>query len=116
MDNIKKRKRVRFKLKNSNLSNRPRLSVYRTEGNVYLQIIDGGKTLVSLNTLNKEYKDNCENSKAYNVSGAYKLGFLMGKKALFNNIKEVYFDRGEYLYHGRIKAVADGVRAAGVVI
>ena len=93
---------------------RPRLSVYRSHENIYAQIIDDStsRTLVSCSTLDREILLETENGRTCDASR------LMGKKlaelSLKKNITKIVFDRGPYLYHGRIKALADGARAGGL--
>ena len=90
---------------------RPRMTVTRSNCNLYMQIIDddAGKTLASISTLEKEFA-----SLKPNTDGAAKLGEEFGKRILDKNIKTVVFDRNGYLYHGVVKALADGARKAGV--
>lgn len=95
-------------------SERPRLNVYRSLTNIYAQIIDDstGKTLVSASTLDKEV---AEQIKGKNKTDAAKIvGEVVGKRALEKKIKNVVFDRGGYLYTGRVQALADGARASGL--
>ena len=93
---------------------KPRLSVYKSNKNIYAQIIDDttSETLLSCSTLDQEIKIKSSNGRTCDVSR------LMGKKlaqlSLENNIKNVVFDRGPYLYHGRIKALAEGARTGGL--
>ena len=106
---IKRHKRVRAKV--SGTPERPRLNVFRSEKNIYAQIIDdvNGVTLVSANTLEKEFEGatgNCEAAK--------KVGAVLAERAKEKGIEEVVFDRGGYVYHGRIAALADGAREAGL--
>ncbi|MFA5162642.1 MAG: 50S ribosomal protein L18 [Elusimicrobiales bacterium] len=93
---------------------KPRLSVYRSLRYLYAQIVDDntGKTLAQASTLTKEVsaKGGC----AKNVAAAKSLGETIAKKAIEAGVKEVRFDRGGRIYHGRIKALADGARAAGL--
>lgn len=104
--------RIRKRL--SGTAQRPRLSVYRSLKNTYAQIIDdvSNRTLLSLSTQDKEMKK----SYAYggNVKAAGLLGGVLAKKAKENGISKVVFDRGGYLYHGRVKALAEGARKAGL--
>lgn len=88
---------------------RPRLSVFRSSRHVYAQIIDDvtGKTLVAYSTLEG-------NLNTKNVSSAKQVGAEIAKRALGKNIKSVVFDRSGYVFHGRVKAVADGAREAGL--
>lgn len=93
---------------------RPRLNVYRSLTNIYAQIIDdeNGKTLVSASTLDKEV---AEQIKGKTKTEAAKIvGEVVGKRAVEKKIKEVVFDRGGYIYTGRVQAVADGARASGL--
>ncbi len=106
---IRRHQRVRAKI--SGTSDCPRLNVFRSLNNIYAQIIDDtkGTTLVSASTLDKEFEGatgNCEAAK--------KVGLLVAKKALEKGIENVVFDRGGYLYHGRIKELADGAREGGL--
>ncbi|MDR1388884.1 MAG: 50S ribosomal protein L18 [Treponema sp.] len=90
---------------------RPRLSVNRSNKALYMQVIDDeqGHTLVSASTLEKDMR----NLKP-NLGGAAQLGEIMGKRLMEKNITTVVFDRNGYLYHGLVKAMADGARKAGV--
>ena len=106
---LKRHKRVRGKI--SGTPERPRLNVFRSETNIYAQIIDdvNGVTLVSANTLEKEFEGatgNCEAAK--------KVGAVLAERAKEKGIEEVVFDRGGYVYHGRIAALADGAREGGL--
>ena len=89
----------------------PRLCVYRSNTNVYAQIIDdvAGNTLVSCSTLDKEIK-----TKHANKEAAKEVGTLIAKKAIEKNIKKVVFDRGGYIYHGVVKELAEAAREAGL--
>jgi len=93
---------------------RPRLSVYRSLRNIYCQIIDDteGRTLLGLSTLSPDLKK--EVSYGGNVKAAALLGERLAKIALEKGIKKVVFDRGGYRYHGRVKAVAEAARKAGL--
>ncbi|MDO8643528.1 MAG: 50S ribosomal protein L18 [bacterium] len=106
-------RKSRIRKKISGTSERPRLSVYRSLKNIFVQIIDdhAGKTLVAASTSAKDFG---EKENAGNVKGAKALGQLVAKKALAKGIGQVVFDRGGFLYHGRVKALADGVREGGV--
>lgn len=104
-----RQKRVRAKVKGTAL--RPRLCVYRSLNNISAQLIDDEKqiTLLSASTLDKEVK-----TKASNVVAATEVGTLIAKRAIEKNIKTVVFDRNGYLYHGKVKALADAAREAGL--
>lgn len=93
---------------------RPRLSVYRSNNNIYAQVIDDstGRTLVSASTLDKDFKG--YTGHRGNVEAAKRVGELIAKRAVASGIKRVVFDRGGYLYHGSIKALADAARESGL--
>ncbi|QLI79678.1 50S ribosomal protein L18 [Bacillus pumilus] len=107
---LKRHARVRAKL--SGTAERPRLNVFRSNKNIYAQVIDdvNGVTLVSASTLDKEL--NIENSS--DAAAATKVGELVAKRAVEKGISNVVFDRGGYLYHGRVKALAEAAREAGL--
>ena len=106
----KRKARVRKKLKKFS-SNRVRLSVFRSSKHIYAQIIDdtSGVTIVSASTLEKS-----SSSLGSNVSSASKVGSEIAKKAIKAGINEVFFDRGSYKYHGRVKALAETARETGL--
>ena len=106
----RRKARVRYALK-TKAAGRLRLSVHRSEKNIYAQIIDdkAGKTLVSASSKDKEVK-----AKGTTVAGATEVGKLVAERAIKAGIKEVVFDRGGYLFHGRIKAIAEAAREAGL--
>lgn len=108
----KRHLRVRNKLEGTTL--RPRLNVFRSTKHIYAQLIDDatGATLVSASTLDPEVKGSVENGG--NVDAAVKVGEVVAKRAQEKGYTEVVFDRGGYLYHGRIKALADAAREAGL--
>ena len=93
---------------------RPRLNVFRSLNNIYAQVIDDEAkvTLVSASTLDKEIKAACPNGG--NVAAAKEVGKLVAKRALEKGIDTVVFDRGGYIYHGRVQALAEGAREAGL--
>lgn len=116
---ISRHNRVRKKIF-GNIS-RPRLSIFRSNRYIYAQLIDdeNGQTLVAANDLElKKAKTGKEEKKLPNLSGkkivAYQVGFLLSQKAMKKNIKKAIFDRGGFLYHGRIEALADGAREGGL--
>ena len=93
---------------------RPRLAVFRSNNHMYVQVIDdvAGNTLVSASTLQGEVKEGLE--KTNNIDAAAKLGSVIAKKAIDKGIKTVVFDRGGYIYHGKVKALAEAAREAGL--
>ena len=109
---LKKHRRIRNHL--SGTTARPRLSVFRSNNHMYAQIIDDtvGNTLVSASTLQKDVK--AEMEKTNNVDAAARLGTVIAKKALEKGINTVIFDRGGFIYQGKIKALADAAREAGL--
>jgi large subunit ribosomal protein L18 len=106
----KRHARVRAKL--SGTSARPRLNVFRSNKHIYAQVIDdmSGITLASASTLDKEFT--LESTS--NLEAAQKIGELVAKRAVEKGITSIVFDRGGYLYHGRIQALADSARANGL--
>ena len=106
----KRKARVRKKLKKSS-SDKMRLSVFRSARHIYAQIIDdsSGITVASASTLEKS-----SSGLGSNISSASKVGSEIAKKAIDAGIKEVFFDRGSYKYHGRVKALAENAREAGL--
>jgi large subunit ribosomal protein L18 len=109
---VRKKRHARVRTKVFGTAERPRLNVFRSNKHIYAQVIDDVKavTLVSASTLDKEL--NLEATG--NVEAAQKVGELVAKRALEKGIKTVVFDRGGYLYHGRVKALADAAREAGL--
>ena len=106
---IKRHNRVRGKI--SGTAERPRLCVFRSENHIYAQIIDdvAGNTLVSASSVEKGFE-----GKGGNVEAAKKIGAVVAERALQKGIEEVVFDRGGYIYHGRVKALAEGAREGGL--
>ena len=106
---MKRHSRVRGKI--SGTPERPRLSVFRSENHIYAQVIDdvAGNTLVSASTVEKSFEGN-----GSNIEAAKKIGALVAERALQKGIEEVVFDRGGYIYHGRVQALAEGAREAGL--
>ena len=111
--NVSRQKRhLRIRQNLAGTAEKPRLNVFRSNKQIYAQIIDDvtGKTLCSSSSLDKELAL----SNGSNVEAATAVGTLVAKRALALNIEAVVFDRGGYLYHGRVKALADAARAAGL--
>ena len=111
---IRAKKHMRIRNRFSGTAERPRLAVFRSNNHMYAQIIDDtvGNTLVSASTLQKDVKAELE--KTNNVEAAAKLGEVIAKKALDKGITTVVFDRGGFVYQGKIKALADAAREAGL--
>ena len=109
-----RRRHARVRAKVSGTAARPRLCVTRSNSNLYAQIIDdvAGKTLIGVSTLGPDFK--ATGKSGANVEGAAELGSIIGKKAIEQGVTEIVFDRGGNLYHGRIKALADAAREAGL--
>ena len=109
--NIRRQNRVRKDLK-AKATDKCRLTVFRSSKHIYAQIIDdnSGKTIASASSLTKDFKE-----KGSDISGASKVGAIIGEKSINAGIKDVFFDRGRYRYHGRVKALAEGAREAGLI-
>ena len=109
----KRRRKIQYRIRKSikGTSQRPRLSVYRSNKEIYCQIIDdvNGTTLVAASSMDKGLEQ-----QGTKTDRAAMVGKLIGEKALSKNIDSVVFDRSGYLYHGRIKALANGAREAGL--
>lgn len=108
------RRHLRLRQKISGTAERPRLNVFRSLKHIYAQIIDDtkGVTLVSANTNDKEIKEKFPYGG--NAAAAAEVGKLVAKRALEKGIETVVFDRGGYIYHGRVKALAEGAREGGL--
>src|SRR6266852_1752171 len=109
---IRNRIHMRIRRKLSGTAERPRLAVFRSVAHIYAQVIDDsqGATLVSASSVDKADKI----KKGGNVAAAKSIGKLVAERATQKGIKQVVFDRGGYQYHGRVKALADAARAAGL--
>ena len=107
----RRKSRTRYRLSQT-ANGRPRLSIFRSGKHIYAQIIDdrAGATLVTAST----HEKGTEGGKSYNVEAATGVGKRIAERALANGVKEVVFDRGGYIYHGRIKALADAAREGGL--
>ena len=108
---MRMRRHIRVRGKVSGTPERPRLNVFRSNANIYAQLIDdvNGVTLVAANTLEKDFEGatgNCEAAK--------KVGAVLAERAKAKGIDQVVFDRGGYIYHGRVAALAEGAREAGL--
>ena len=108
-DRIKRRARVRAKI--SGTAERPRLAVFRSAKHIYAQLIDdvAGVTLAAASSMDKDFEGFGGNKEA-----AHKVGLAVAEKAKAKNIEEVVFDRGGFVYHGRVKELADGAREGGL--
>ena len=109
---VKKHKRIRNRF--SGTAERPRLAVFRSNNHMYAQIIDDtvGHTLVAASTVEKEVQANLK--KTNDVEAAAYLGTVIGKRAVEKGIKEVVFDRGDFIYQGKVAALAEAAREAGL--
>ncbi|MDE3840614.1 50S ribosomal protein L18 [Bacillus methanolicus] len=109
---VRKKRHARVRAKLSGTEARPRLNVFRSNKHIYAQLIDdvNGVTLASASTLDKDL--NLESTG--NIEAAQKVGELVAKRAVEKGIKSVVFDRGGYLYHGRVKALAEAARENGL--
>ena len=111
---IRRKKHYRLRNRFSGTTERPRLAVFRSNDHMYAQIIDDsvGHTLVAASTLEKEIKAELEQTDT--VEAAAYVGTVIAKRAIEKGIKEVVFDRGGFIYHGKVKALADAAREAGL--
>ena len=112
---VRRRKRhLRVRRRVSGTSARPRLCVFRSLKHIFAQLIDDsdGRTLVSASTLSKEARESIRGKSGIEASKA--VGVLLAEKARAKSIESVRFDRGGYLYHGRVKALAEGAREGGL--
>ncbi len=113
-ESARKKRHFRVRKKVSGTPEKPRLNVYRSLNHIYAQVIDdfAGNTIVAASSIDKELKEKI--SSGGNIEAAGTVGSLIAGRALDKGIKRVVFDRGGYLYHGRIKALADAVREGGL--
>ena len=110
-EQIRLRRKLSIRHRVSGTEERPRLTVFRSSKHIYAQVIDDsvGKTLVSASTMDKSFE-----KASSNVESAQKVGKLLAERAKGSNISAVVFDRGGHLYHGKVKALADAAREAGL--
>jgi large subunit ribosomal protein L18 len=108
---LRAKRHLRVRKRIFGTAERPRLAVYRSDKNIYAQLIDDvkGITLVSASSLDKEFEGTGSNKEAAKI-----VGTNIGKKAVENGITNVVFDRGGYIYHGRVQNLAEGAREAGL--
>ncbi len=111
---VRAKKHMRIRNRFSGTAERPRLAVFRSNNHVYAQVIDdvAGKTLVSASTLEKDIKAELKNTD--DIDAATKVGSVVAQRAMEKGIKAVVFDRGGYIYHGKVKALADAASEAGL--
>ncbi len=111
-DDIRRRIHTRIRRKVRGSGERPRLAIFRSVSNIYAQVIDDkqGRTLVAASSIEKEPAL----KSGGNIAGAKAIGKLIAERAQAAGLKQVVFDRGGYLYHGRVKALADAAREAGL--
>ena len=111
---IRQKKHLKIRNRFSGTTERPRLAVYRSNNHVYAQVIDDtvGKTIVSASTVEKSIASELE--KTNNIDAAAYVGKVIAERALAANIKEVVFDRGGFIYTGKVKALAEAAREAGL--
>ena len=110
----RRKRSVRFNLKKKNKGERVRLAVFRSNQHIYAQLIDDskGQTLAQASTLNKDVAEGLKSMS--NIEAATKVGAAIAKMARDAKVEEVVFDRGGYLYHGRVKALAEAARVGGL--
>ena len=111
LTNARRRTRVRLQVKRA-ANGRPRLSVFRSSKHIYAQVIDDlkGETLAAASSMEKDLRSKT----GANIDAAAAVGKLVAERAVKGGVKEVIFDRGQYLYHGRVKALADAAREGGL--
>ncbi len=116
LNKIERRKRIRHRIRKvvNGTQQKPRMSVFRSNKQIYVQLINDleGLTLVSASSVDKEIAEDCKGKTA--VESAKLVGKLAAKRALEKGIETVSFDRGGYLYHGRVKSLADAAREGGL--
>ena len=116
-EGIRKRIRNRIRKKLAGSPERPRLAVFRSQGHIYAQVIDdeAGRTICSASTLDGEFKGAGKGKrKGANVAAAKEVGQLIAARAKQKGVEAVVFDRGGFLYHGKVKALADAAREGGL--
>ena len=115
--NLSSKQRIKYGIRKkvTGTASRPRFTVFRSLNNVYAQLIDdiNGKTILSVSTISKGVKETL-GAKISKTEKSKMIGKKLAEKALENNITKVVFDRNGYLYHGRVKAIADAAREAGL--
>ena len=111
---VRRKKHMKLRNRFSGTAERPRLAVFRSNNHMYAQIIDdtAGNTIAAASTLDKDVKEAVE--KTNNVAAAAQVGTVVAKRAIEKGITTVVFDRGGYIYHGKVQALADAAREAGL--
>ena len=113
-----RRVRIKYRIRKRVLGNevRPRLTVFRSVAHIYVQVVDdmSGRTIASASTVESAVKGSLKNARGGNVAGARVIGKTIAERLLEKGVKRVVFDRNGFLYHGRVKAVADAAREAGL--
>ena len=109
--NSRQKRKIRIRKKINGSESKPRLAIYKSNNNIYVQAIDdlNQKTIATSSTLDKEMK-----SEKLSLETARKVGEIMGNKLNELGVREAVFDRGGYVYHGRVKALAEGIRGKGI--
>lgn len=109
----RRKRRIAFNIR-AKANGKPRLSVFKSNKNIHVQLIDdlSGETIAAASSVDKELKGKLKSTS--NIEAAQLVGTLVAKRAIAKKISEVVFDRGGYIYHGRIKALADAAREAGL--
>lgn len=113
LSRAKRTKRIRHKIMRQ--KNRPRLTVFRSNRNIFAQIIDDqkGETIAQASTLDKDFRR--QSGQSFDKAVSREIGRRIAARAIERNVTEVVFDRGPYLYHGKVKALADGAREGGLI-
>jgi large subunit ribosomal protein L18 len=109
----RRKRRIAYNIK-ARADGKPRLAVFKSNKNIHAQLIDdkSGETIAAASSVDKELKGKLKGTS--NIDAAQKVGALVAKRALAKKVTEIVFDRGGYIYHGRIKALADAAREAGL--
>ena len=112
-----KRKRLKYHLKQKNINGVPRLIVFRSNNNIFIQLVDDdtSKTILSVSSIDKDLKEVIDKAKS-KIEKSTIVGSVISEKIKKANVKKIIFDRNGYKYHGRIKAVGDAIRAAEIQI
>ena len=113
-----RRQRIKYRLRKRTTGSgeRPRLTVFRSVAHIYVQVVDdqSGRTIASASSVEPSVKGSLKDAKGGNIAGAKAIGRTIAERLLEKGVKRVVFDRNGFLYHGRVKAVADAAREAGL--